>query len=142
MEEKFIKYNSQDLRLIVSNYYNNKRLYLGLERKDYEDYWDVTHNLDLSSNLGKDIVYLDSSLSKQLKSLLKRKGIIEEIVGEMPYNLGMYEIAKVNLEKIKEYDKDGFKSFEEEYNKCYGKENNKKINQYKKLKHKSNEIEI
>ena len=81
MEEKFIKYNSQDLRLIVSNYYNNKRLYLGLERKDYEDYWDVTHNLDLSSNLGKDIVYLDSSLSKQLKSLLKRKGIIEEIVG-------------------------------------------------------------
>ena len=138
MEEKFIKYNSQDLRLIVSNYYNNKRLYLGLERKDYEDYCDVTHNLDLLSNLGKDIVYLDSSLSKQLKSLLKRKGIIEEIVGEMPYNLGMYEIAKVNLEKIKEYDKDGFKSFEEEYNKFYGKENIKN----KKLKHKSNEIEI
>lgn len=138
MQKHFINYKSNDLNLIVDNYINNKTLYLGLVGKDEEYFADITHNLLSVSHNDKNIVYLDSSLSKDLINKLKRKGLIKNILGEMPCNYGVYKVALIDLDIVKKYDKNGYQRFENEYNSFYNKESKIKNN----LKHKSNEIEL
>ena len=52
------------------------------------------------------------ALSKELRKFLEDKGIIGETLETYQYNMGRYDMAKIDLDLIKEYDPEGFKHIE------------------------------
>ena len=100
-----------NLYLIVGCYSNNKRLYLGIETEE-ELVNDITINLTDIDLYFKDAVFLNSDLSNELKDILKKNGILGEYYCTQQYNMGQYDCYMINLEKLKEYDPEGYNDFE------------------------------
>ena len=114
MESKKVKSEHGDLDLKIYNYDSNGRLAILLYKEDGELYSDLTINLhDMIINSTGE-AYLSSdmqSLSKKIIDDLKKDGVIEKSMGFYKYNYGEYELVRFNLDKLKEYDPDGFEKF-------------------------------
>lgn len=114
--EPLLNYQSEDLYLTIANYSNNGRLYMRLETLDGEMFDDITVNLTDVPDLAKDEVFLNKTIDDNLKQQLIKSGLISDMNIKMLYNLGMYSLVSVNLEKLKEYDEKAFNAFEKYYN--------------------------
>lgn len=100
-------YNEEKLYLTVGRYRNNNSLYLGLENGLGESYSDITINIS-DNKISDNIAYLTNDMSKELKDFLRKKKLISEPVLFMTHNLGEYEMVYVDLNKVKEYDSEGY----------------------------------
>lgn len=112
-QKTFIKYDSNDLKLVIDHYNNNGRLYLGLESDD-SLFEDITINLPDVEIPGKNYVFLNSNISSKLKNVLIKENLISDTLISMPYNLGFYDMVEVNFDKLKEYDNEAFLKFEKQ----------------------------
>ncbi len=117
MSKKMINYNSTELYLDVGNYYNNSRMYIGLVDKYGNSWDDITINLNNMCLTQKNNIFLNSDLSNDLVKKLIEIGLIGENLKTINYNFGTYFKAKVSLKKLKEYDPNGYKTFNKYYNK-------------------------
>ena len=116
MREPLINYKGEDLYLVMANYVDNGRLYMGLENEERENYCDITINLSDIPEIGDMVVFLNGDISSELKKELRNIGLISKPIQQMPYNYGLYDIVIVNREALKDYDKEEYKKFEEYYN--------------------------
>lgn len=116
MKEPLMNYKGEDLYLVIANYIDNGRLYMGLENADGENFCDITINLSDVPEIGDMVVFLNGDISSELKKELRNIGLISKPIQQMPYNYGLYDIVIVNREALKDYDKDEYKKFEEYYN--------------------------
>lgn len=101
--------------LSVGTYLNNNRLYLGLET-DSSFFDDITINLPEISLTSDSMVFLNSDLSKDIKKVLLKEGILSSYLYSQQYNYGNYDCYFVDLDKIREYDPDGYIDFERSNN--------------------------
>lgn len=125
MREPLMNYKGEDLYLVMANYVDNGRLYLGLENEERENYCDITINLSDIPEIGDMVVFLNGDISNELKKELRNIGLISNPIQRMPYNYGLYDIVIVNKEALKDYDKDEYNKFEEYYKKKHRFKRNK-----------------
>ena len=111
MKKTIGNYKGDNLYLIISSYKNNGRIYLGIETED-ELYDDITINLSDRSLYSNDTVFVNNDMTQDMRSFLEKKGIIGKTIDVTYYNMGKYDLVKVNFDKLKQYDPDGFKEYE------------------------------
>lgn len=103
-------FNGQELFFNIGTY-NNNRLAITCDTIE-EPYSDITINLP---NIFIDMIneaHLDPTIkSVGLQDALLEMGIIEKVISSDKYNMGIYDFAKFNFEKLKEYDPKGFEQF-------------------------------
>ncbi len=115
MSKKIIEFNQGKATLEVDSYAYDLRLCINVEMvDDYESFGSIT--IDLHDCYLRDSAegFIDNSVSSNEFDLipkLKELGIIKESYGRINYNYGSYEYVKFDLEKLKEYDKDGVEKF-------------------------------
>lgn len=110
MKKSIGKYDDQELYLVVASYQNNNRIYLGVDTED-GSYADITINLPDMLLPSEDYIFVNSDMTKELRNFLNKKGIIGETYTTIQYNMGRYDMAKIDLDLIKEYDSEGFEKY-------------------------------
>lgn len=110
-----IKYDDTDLYLTVANYQNNSRMYLGLEDVNHDPYADITVNLPYTNEISKNIVYLNTDMSNELKETLRKSNLFGDTLMYQPYNYGNFEVVEVNIDKVKELCPEEYQQFETYY---------------------------
>lgn len=120
---KAIKFKEENLYLEVGEYFNTGRIsILAYTKNDF--YGDITKNLPFSflEDEQKGGFINQYTKSDGLEQKLKDEGIIKKIVGKEKYNMETYDEVIFDLEKLKEYDREGvdkylenFKENEEEF---------------------------
>ena len=110
---KSFKIGENSYILKVANYVSNGSLYLGLDiiyNQDlYESYSDISINLDIVTK--NNYIFLTNDLSIEMKKELEKINLIKILDRKMPYNMGLYDIAEVNMEKVKELNKEGYEKY-------------------------------
>ena len=120
MKKSIGKFKGDNLYLTIASYQNNNRIYIGVETED-ELYADVTINLSDMYLLNNDYIFVNDDMSKDLRNFLEEKNIIGETFTTIQYNMGRYDMAKVDFNVLKEYDPKGFKEYEK-YNESVNKD--------------------
>lgn len=110
---KSFKIGENSYILKVANYVSNGSLYLGLDiiydQDLYESYSDISINLDIVTK--NNYIFLTNDLSIEMKKELEKINLIKILDRKMPYNMGLYDIAEVNMEKVKELNKEGYEKY-------------------------------
>lgn len=99
-----------DCYLKIGEYKCNHRLYLGLNT-DEESFNDITINLPEYSLYERDNVFINGDMSTEVKNQLNEYGILAEYLYTVKYNMGKYDCYRVDLEKLKHYDPDGYEKY-------------------------------
>lgn len=111
MKKTIGNFKGDDLYLTIASYLNNNRIYVGVDTVE-ESYSDLTINLPDMMLPDEDYIFVNGDMTSDLRNFLEKKDIIGETIYTYPYNMGKYDMVKVNFDKLKEYDPDGFKSYE------------------------------
>jgi hypothetical protein len=111
MREFIGNFKGNNLYLKIASYQNNNRIYIGVETEE-ELYADVTINLSDMMLLDDDYIFVNSDMTRDLRNFLEEKQIIGETFTTIQYNMGRYDIAKVDFDILKEYDPKGFNEYE------------------------------
>ena len=110
IKRKSLNFKGKKIFLNLTRYQSNGRLAIFSNTKD-EPFCDVTINLpklDIDSDLDMIVAINEVCKSSGLEKALMKEKIIDSIMYVQPYNYGNYDIAFLNLEKLYEYDPDGF----------------------------------
>lgn len=114
-DRKIIEFNNGKVVLEVNSYQYNNRLYIGAyDIENKEPFGDITVNLPELYINDKSKGFIDELVNSDMFDLIpkmKELGIIIESYGVKKYNYGSYEYVKFDLEKLKEYDKDGVDNY-------------------------------
>lgn len=109
-KKKTLKLKGEELFLQISQYRNNGNLAV-LAYTEEEPYGNITINLSgywLDENEG----FIDPIIKHLgLEDELIKKGIIKEIKSTVKYNMGEYDWAVFDMEKLKEYDSVGMEKY-------------------------------
>ena len=103
---KTLKFKGDNLYLEVGQYMNGRIAIIAYTEDDL--YGDITKNLPytyLKNDKGGFIN--EFTKSGGLESKLIKEGIIEKVIDTVQYNMGKYDEVIFNIEKLREYDKDG-----------------------------------
>jgi len=111
MKKLIGNYKGDNLYLIISSYKNNGRIYLGVETEE-ELYDDITINLLDKQLYSNDTVFINGNMTNDMRRFLEKNGIIGETIDVVQYNMGRYDLVKVDFDKLKQYDPYGFKQYE------------------------------
>ena len=111
MKRKSLRIHGEEIFLNISRYENNNRLAILAQTKE-EPYCDVTINLP-EINLDMDSIVAINSDCKYsgLDKELIKENIIESVLSTIQYNWGQYDIAYINIEKLYEFDPEGFEKY-------------------------------
>jgi len=110
MKKVFEKINGVNHYLEVYSYCNDT-LYIGIVNRRGDLFEDITINLPGIFGLDKNQIFLSTNIPEKIKKSLLDKKIIGETIYIQPYNYGNYELVNVNLDVLKEYDKEGVDAF-------------------------------
>lgn len=109
-KKKYIEWKNQKLELCIFKYIYSGNICLQLYNND-ELYGDITINLP-GMCIDNDEVFINSITTDcGLEKKLNELGIIDTVLGSVSYNMGKYNRVKLNLEKLKEYDMEGYNKF-------------------------------
>lgn len=110
---KSFKIGENSYILKVANYVSNGSLYLGLDiiydQDLYESYSDISINLDILTK--NNYIFLTNDLPIEMKKELEKINLIKILDRKIPYNMSLYDIAEVNMEKVKELNKEGYEKY-------------------------------
>ena len=111
MRQKAIKFDGDKIYIKVGKYIND-RIGILANSVSGEPYGNITINLPDKAILNYDEVFINSECkSSGLEDKLIEIGIIKDIIEEVRYNYGKYDLVRIDFEKIKEYDPVGFKKY-------------------------------
>ena len=105
-------FNNEELYLVVASYRNNNRIYLAVENKDEDLYADITINLPDMALPSNDYIFVNADMTKGLRNFLEEKGIIGDTLETYQYNMGRYDMARIDRKLLREYNPEGFKEIE------------------------------
>lgn len=129
MRRKTIKFKNGRVYLGLDRYRNNERLAIFIQNRNGTYLDDVTINLsDIQLPKNKLVAINANCKNSGLEQALIEAGIIKGISYMTPYNYQVYDVVEINIEKLKEYDPEGYAEYfkEEKYQK-YNIEEMKKI---------------
>ena len=110
MKRKTIKVKNRNVYIDIYKYENN-RIALKARTKE-EPYADITKNLPNIPMLDYNEVFINSECDiDNFKNRLIEEGIIQEIIKTIPYNYGAYDLARINIKKLEEYDPTGYSKY-------------------------------
>ena len=101
--------------LQVGSYYNSNRLAITVCKDNDEYVEDITVNQPLVELKDDNQILLSNHISNGVKYLLLDRGIISKTSEIKEYGNIKYQVVNVDLEKLKEYDKEGVESFLEKH---------------------------
>ena len=101
--------------LQVGSYYNSNRLAITVCKDNDEYVEDITVNQPLVELKDDNQILLSNHISNGVKYLLLDRGIISKTLEIKEYGNIKYQVVNVDLEKLKEYDKEGVESFLEKH---------------------------
>lgn len=114
-DRKIIEFNQGRAILEVDCYIKTGRLSIDAHLIDSdEDFGSITIDLPYLFIKDYDEGFIDNIANSDLFDLIpkmKELGIIEKSYGIKKYNCGTYEYVKFNIEKLKEYDKEGVENY-------------------------------
>lgn len=116
MEQKVktLNFDEEELFLHVRQYRNNGNLAIHAYTKE-EPYGNITINLT-GYSVDKDEGFIATIVKDfGLEQKLIDEGIIKEIVTTVKYNMGKYDLAVFDMEKLKEYDPEGVEKYQKEW---------------------------
>ena len=111
MKKSIGNFKGEDLYLKIANYSYGNRIYIRVDTLE-EPYADLTINLPDLMLPDEDYIFVNGDMTKDLRKFLEQKKIISETIYTYPYNLGKYDMVKVDFDKLKEYDPNGFEDYE------------------------------
>ncbi len=118
MKKVFDEERKENYYLAVSSYRNNDRLCINItDRSDNDIREEVDYITNVTINIPEisidkiNQVYLSNDISDGVKYKLLDNGIISKTIKTIEYNSDKYSLVEVNLEKLKEYDKEGVEEF-------------------------------
>ncbi len=111
MKKSIGNFKGEDLYLRIASYLNNNRIYIGIDTLE-ESYADLTINLPDLMLPDENYIFVNGNMTKDLRKFLEKKNIIGETIYTYPYNMGSYDMVNVDFDKLKEYDPEGFNSYE------------------------------
>lgn len=120
MKKLIGNYEGDNLYLTIASYQNNNRIYICVETEE-ELYADVTINLTDMMLPNNEYIFVNGDMTSDLRNFLEEKQIIGETFTTFQYNMGRYDIAKVDFNILKQYDSKGFKEYTK-YNEYSNKE--------------------
>lgn len=120
MKKLIGNYKGDNLYLTIASYQNNNRIYICVETEE-ELYADVTINLTDMMLPNNEYIFVNGDMTSDLRNFLEEKQIIGETFTTFQYNMGRYDIAKVDFNILKQYDSKGFKEYTK-YNEYSNKE--------------------
>lgn len=104
---KKINFKNEELYLKIGIYPNN-RIAIICETEE-DEYCDITINLPNCSIESVNHCYIDSFTKEiGLEECLIKNGIIKNILDVESYNMGKYDLVELDMDKLKEYDFEGF----------------------------------
>ena len=104
-----IKYENEDLYLVLGNYSCNNNLYIGLITKRGEDYCDLTINIPNYLFEFDDEVIINGNTSNELVEVLEDLGILVDTYKIAFSGFGRYKVMIFNEEVAKEYIKEDYR---------------------------------
>ena len=111
MKQKIINFDGEEIYLVVSRYIN-ERIGILANSISGEPYANITINLPDIPIFNYNEVFINAECkSFGLENKLLEIGIIKDIIKEVPYNYGKYDLVRLDLEKLKEYDPVGFEKY-------------------------------
>lgn len=118
MKKVFDEERKEEYYIMVSSYRNNNRLCINItDRSDNDIREEVDYIANITINVPEisidkiNQVYLSNDISDGVKYKLLDNGIISRTIKTIEYNLDKYSLVEVDLEKLKEYDKEGVEEF-------------------------------
>lgn len=111
MKKSIGNFKGDNLYLTIASYQNNNRIYVAVETEE-ELYADITINLSDMMLPADDYIFVNGDMTRDLRNFLEKKNIIGDTFTTVQYNMGRYDMAKVDFDVLKEYDPEGFKEFE------------------------------
>lgn len=112
MNRKTLKFDGEELFLKVGTYRSTGNLTILAFTKD-ELYGDITINLN-GYSIDEDEGFINSMTKDSgLEKKLIKEGIIKEVITTVNRNMGKYDLVVFDLEKLKEYDAEGIKEYNE-----------------------------
>lgn len=107
---KTLKFKGKELYLEVGQYMNGRIAIIAYTEEDL--YGDVTKNLPFAYLENDNGGFINQfTKSGGLESRLIKAGIIEKVVDTIQYNMEKYDEVIFNLEKLREYDKEGIDKY-------------------------------
>lgn len=110
MKKSIGNYNGEDLYLRIASYQNNGRIFIGIDTEE-ESYSDLTINLSDAMLPDDDYIFINGDMTNELRSFLEEKNIIGDVFTTIQYNMGRYDMVKVDFDVLKEYDPEGFNKY-------------------------------
>lgn len=110
---KAIKFNKENLYMVLGNYSSNNNLYIGLITKSGEDYCDLTINIPNYLFEFDDEVIINGDTSNELVEVLEDLGILVDTYKIAFSGFGRYKVMIFNEEVAKEYIKEDYRGDEE-----------------------------
>jgi len=102
-----LKYKNKDLFIRIDEYTNNGRTYLALIDKNGEVWQDLTKNLfDVPVN--ENLIFLNPNIPTSVLNKIYETGIIINLFDSQKCNMGSYDKAYVNRNKLDEYLRDTY----------------------------------
>lgn len=109
-KKKTLKFGKEELFLQISYYKDNRNLAI-LAYTVEEPFGRITINLS-NHRLHHNEGFIDALTKKSgLEKKLIEKGIIKKITGTVKYNMGKYDLAVFDMEKLNEYDPKGIDEY-------------------------------
>lgn len=109
-KRKTVKFNGKKLYLQVSKYMNGNLAILS--NTEEEPYGHITINLSGFSVDGNEGFINSITKSSGLEKQLIKEGIIKEVITNVKYNMGNYDMVVFDIEKLKEYDPIGVRKYQ------------------------------
>lgn len=108
MKRKIIEFNNEQLYLNIDKY-KNGRIKIYTELTNGEPYGNITIDLPDEMQFYYDEFFINNECKcLGLEKQLVKDGIIKEISGEVRHGYGKYDIVRIDLKKLKEYDLYGY----------------------------------
>ena len=111
---KVLNFKGDRISLKVSKHMENGKLGI-IAYSEYEPYGNITKCLPefyIKYNEGFiDIMTKTSGLEQELI----KEGIIKRVISKIKYNMEKYDFVEFDLKKLKEYDPEGVKKYQEEF---------------------------
>lgn len=111
-KQKTLKFKNNELFLQVSKYANSENLAILAYTKE-DIYGDITINLN-GYFVDEDEGFINSiTKDSGLEKVLIEVGIVKEVITNVKYNMGKYDLVVFDMEKLKEYDPKGIEKYKE-----------------------------
>lgn len=119
--EKTLKFNApfgeEEVKLVVANYANNNRLYIGLLSRDeddpdfFEPFDDLTVNLTVADLKNPNEAFIDNNFSREKIQFIEKNKLGKVIPVTFQSGFCTFQAVAFDIERLREFAPEGVEEF-------------------------------